>query len=116
MKIYINIMIISAFAGGLICYKFFPRTVDKVVTNTETKIKTVTKEIVRPNGEIVREIVQDSSNKIEVKLKPQYNIGIQRQLDGAYGITAGRRIVGDVFGNVSIDQKGRVGVGISIEF
>lgn len=124
MKQSLTALIVGLIIGAFIAIKYFPTTIEKPIeiVKTETKTKTITKEVVRPNGQIEREIVAitDSKTESQSKLPPNWHIAINRLVtnrqNDVYGLTINRRIAGQFFINAGINTEKQVSVGLGIEF
>lgn len=124
MKIYVIVAAISTIIGALIATKYFPKIVEKPieVVKIETKTKTVTREVVRPNGQIEREIIVASEYRSETqsKLPTKWHVSLQKDIlsrrSDAISLTISRRFIGPVFLTTGINTEKQISVGVGIEF
>ena len=116
--------------GGYVGYRLAPRPEIRTVVGPETTrevIRTVTR--TEPGKEIVvtrteeRLVHKGSSTKVESKAvrRPDYRVGVQVRPSQAelseVKVTAGRRLVGNVWGEATYDVKRKeVTLGLSYEF
>lgn len=123
MKQLFAALIVGLIIGAFIAIKYFPTTIEKPIeiVKTETKTKTITKEVVRPNGQIEREIIAVADIKTETKSKlpPNWHVTIKKSItrqNDVYGLSINRRIAGNFFISGEINTEKQVSVGIGVEF
>lgn len=129
----ILLIIVAAASAGITRY-YFPQVEVKTVETTKevikNDIKTIVKEVVRPDGtkETITETTDKSSksettkNETKIAAKPQwmFDLGARVKMDDRqliiYDLQVQRRIVGPFFvgGRISTDKS--VGVSIGMEF
>lgn len=109
-------LILIAFAAGLwVCHRFAsPDTViawkDRVVTVTHT--------VVRPDGTQVSDSTRSQVNigsLTKTLTKPNWALGLNYTTDLTYGLSADRRMFGDVWLTGAVTAK-QLSVGIKYEF
>lgn len=125
MKQLFSAFVIGLIIGAFIAIKYFPTTIEKPieVIKTETKTKTITKEVVRPNGQIEREIVAITGSKTESqsKLPSKYHVTLQKRLaiagqNDVYSIFLNRRIYDNFYLSAGINTDKQISVGLGFEF
>lgn len=135
----IIIIIVGAVAYASGRYLQPPKTITKevqVVKEVEVvkrDVRTVIKEVSRPDGTKIREtVIEDkskeaknkdqtnTSTKLVESLKPQWKVqglvGINEISNPTYGVGVERRIIGPVFAGVWVNTQKQYGVSVSLEF
>lgn len=114
------IFVLGGALGSYLTLKF--RKPEQVINEVvKDRIVTVTKREKRPDGSTstTTTTTKDSETTIpqviEAK-KPNYSLGLFYNLSGVYGVQAERRIMGDLWAGVAIDQKQAVFLNIRYEF
>lgn len=125
MKQLFAALIVGLIIGSFVAIKYFPTTIEKPIeiVKTETKTKTITKEVVRPNGQIEREIVTVTGSKTETqsKVPPKYHVTLQKSLaihgrNDLYSLAINRRIYENFYLSAGINTEKQISVGVGIEF
>lgn len=125
MKQLFAALIIGLIVGALIAIKYFPSVIEKPieVIKTDIKTKVVTKEVVRPSGQIERETVAitDSKTETQSKLPPKYHVSLQKRLaiagqNDVYSIFIARRLYENFYLSAGINTEKQISVGVGIEF
>ena len=127
MKAYTLLLAVGALIGGLLVYKFVPRDekiVEKVVfkERVQENVKTVIKEVKRPDGTIEKVTTIDSEKSTKVDsvtnfvVKNNFALELSIKNDNVKSLTIGRRIFGDVYLTGIVDTDKKLGVGILVTF
>ena len=125
MKQLFAALVVGLIIGAFIAIKYFPTTIEKPieVIKTDVKTKVITKEIVRPNGQIERETVAvtDSKTETQSKVPPKYHVTLQKSLaihgrNDAYSISINKRVYENFYLSAGINTEKQVSVGIGMEF
>ena len=128
--VYVISLVLATAIGGFVGYRLAPRPEVRTVVGPETTREVVrTVSVTKPGKETVitrteeRLVHKGSSTKVETKAapRPDYRIGVQVRPSQAelseVKVTAGRRLVGNVWGETTYDVKRKeITLGVSVEF